>query len=142
MMSALMTLPILLAAATATAPADHGRSLESRLEKARTHLKLDRAYTPGEPIEMTLAPGEGARLKFAANKAGVSEFVFLYEPGAVEVMFVCEGEKKLHPHHADREASRRYEEHQQRTRAVDEMRHRVETPGRPGRHHLPWRPPQ
>ena len=42
---------------------------------------------------MTLGVGEGARLKFAENAAGVSEFLFRYEPGRLHVLPACTGER-------------------------------------------------
>ena len=92
LISALLTLPV-VAAAAASAPASSSRSLESVLEQTRRNLVVDRAYAPGAEVELTLGVGEGARLKFAENAAGVSEFLFRYEPGSLHVLFACTGEQ-------------------------------------------------
>jgi tRNA A-37 threonylcarbamoyl transferase component Bud32 len=67
---------------------------QRRLAETMKNLKLDRAYAPGDQIELVLGTNEPARLEFADSLAGVSEFLFRYEPDGLNVFYNCEGEDR------------------------------------------------
>lgn len=92
MVSARLTLPIVLVVATSVAVAQDHAARDALEKKAKSNLKVDRAYVPSDRVELTLALGEAARLKFAENEAGVSEFLFLYETDCLQVLYACAGE--------------------------------------------------
>jgi tRNA A-37 threonylcarbamoyl transferase component Bud32 len=62
------------------------------LAESMKNLKLDQTYVPGEKVELVLATNEATRLEFADNAAGVSEFLFQYEPDTLNVLYNCKGE--------------------------------------------------
>ncbi len=62
------------------------------LAESMKNLKLDQTYVPGEKVELVLATNEATRLEFAHNAAGVSAFMFQYEPDGLNVFYNSEGE--------------------------------------------------
>lgn len=92
LIGAVLALPLVVAANT-NAPGSRSRSKAGMLEDTRKSLIVERAYAPGAEVRLALGVGEGARLKFAGNAAGVSEFLFRYEPDGLHVFHACEGEE-------------------------------------------------
>lgn len=83
----------LLSPARAKSRSNRKASDQKLLQEIMKNLKLDRTYAPGDKVELALELNEAARLKFADNAAGISEFLFRYEPGCLRVLYACEGEE-------------------------------------------------
>jgi len=83
----------LLVVGTGGPAATQPDSTETLLAEIRANLQIVRHYVPSERVELSLGLGEAAQLKFTANDAGVSEFLFLHQADCVQILYACEGER-------------------------------------------------
>ncbi len=62
------------------------------VREVKQKIAIERVYQIGSPEELTLAPGQAARLRFTDNPGGVTEFLLFYDNKIVHVIYRCAGD--------------------------------------------------
>jgi len=62
------------------------------VREVKQKIAVERVYQIGSQEELTLAPGQAARLSFTDNPAGVTEFLLFYDNEIVHVIYRCAGD--------------------------------------------------